>query len=571
MVEPEREDRVARLQHGEVDGHVRLGAGVRLDVRVLGAEERLRAVDRELLDLVDDLAAAVVALARIALGVLVRRHAADRLEHARPGEVLGRDQLDLAALALELAAEQLRDLGVDGRRGRPCGAARASPARPPSDLLVLAAAPGAPTCRGVRRGAPPPARHRPPPPRSTTRGSAPVKSSTVEGVPGARRRRRLRARGLADLGRDVVEAAGSGPPGGSRSSPARADDLEHGLRFRPGGAGRGRRSSLGGRRSATEPSPRVREHERVRARAAGRGRSCRRARAAPARTRGACRRSRRGAPAGVAVPGPSAREPGGRGRPRRVRAEPVDRVGRRTSFPRPDRRHGARFVDSLIRRARRTDRAARMTRARPSPAAVGESRVSRREHSDACPRRAVAAASGGDPMSAKPSLASPAPRRAPPPSATSSTRRRRGDSVRPPPRARRAAPSRGSRAERLDLRRGDVRRVRDHEVPRAAGRPRRGPPGSRPPSRPVLARSRVRASSASAERSTPVTRAPGCSSAIASAIAPFRCRRRARAAAVEPVEQREAALDDDLRLGPRDQRARSTVSVSRRKPHSPST
>ena len=97
----------------EVDGHVRLRAGVRLDVRVLGAEERLRAVDRELLDLVDDLAAAVVAPPRIALGVLVRRHAADGLEHRRPREVLGRDQLDLAALALELAPEERRDLGID--------------------------------------------------------------------------------------------------------------------------------------------------------------------------------------------------------------------------------------------------------------------------------------------------------------------------------------------------------------------------------------------------------------------------------------------------------------------------
>jgi hypothetical protein len=44
---------------------------VRLDVRVLGAEQLLRAVDRELLDLVDDLAAAVVATTRIALGLLV--------------------------------------------------------------------------------------------------------------------------------------------------------------------------------------------------------------------------------------------------------------------------------------------------------------------------------------------------------------------------------------------------------------------------------------------------------------------------------------------------------------------
>ena len=112
--ELEREDRVARLQRRHVDGHVRLRSGVRLDVRVLGAEQLLRAVDRRLLDLVDDLAAAVVALARVALGVLVRRDGADRLEHRRPREVLGRDQLDLPALALELLAEQRCDLRVDG-------------------------------------------------------------------------------------------------------------------------------------------------------------------------------------------------------------------------------------------------------------------------------------------------------------------------------------------------------------------------------------------------------------------------------------------------------------------------
>ena len=112
VVEPEREDGVAGLEQAEVDGHVRLRARVRLDVRVLGAEERLRAVDRELLELVDDLAAAVVAPPRIALGVLVRRHRADGLEDRRPREVLGGDQLDLAALPVELAAEERGDVGI---------------------------------------------------------------------------------------------------------------------------------------------------------------------------------------------------------------------------------------------------------------------------------------------------------------------------------------------------------------------------------------------------------------------------------------------------------------------------
>ena len=60
----EAHDRVAGLQQRVVDGRVGLGAGVRLDVRVLGAEQRLGAVDRELLGDVDELAAAVVARAR---------------------------------------------------------------------------------------------------------------------------------------------------------------------------------------------------------------------------------------------------------------------------------------------------------------------------------------------------------------------------------------------------------------------------------------------------------------------------------------------------------------------------
>ena len=100
-------------KQAEVDRHVRRGPGVRLHVRVVGAEQGLGPVDRKLLDLVDDLAAAVVAPARIPLGVLVRRHGADRLEDGRPREVLGGDQLDLVALALDFPAQQSCDLGVD--------------------------------------------------------------------------------------------------------------------------------------------------------------------------------------------------------------------------------------------------------------------------------------------------------------------------------------------------------------------------------------------------------------------------------------------------------------------------
>src|SRR5207237_8262807 len=99
---PERGDRVRGVEHRRVAAYVRLRPRVRLDVRMLGAEELLRAVDRELLDLIDEVAAAVVAPPGVALGVLVGRRRPDRLEDRRPREVLRRDQLDLTALPLQL-------------------------------------------------------------------------------------------------------------------------------------------------------------------------------------------------------------------------------------------------------------------------------------------------------------------------------------------------------------------------------------------------------------------------------------------------------------------------------------
>ena len=64
MVERQPEERVARLEQRHVGGVVGLGAGVGLDVGVLGAEQLLGAVDRQLLGDVDLLAAAVIAAAR---------------------------------------------------------------------------------------------------------------------------------------------------------------------------------------------------------------------------------------------------------------------------------------------------------------------------------------------------------------------------------------------------------------------------------------------------------------------------------------------------------------------------
>ncbi|MDR6356321.1 hypothetical protein Q3H58_002992 [Pseudomonas psychrotolerans] len=93
------EDGIAGLQQGQVDGGVGLGTRVRLDVGVVGAEQLLGALDGQLLDLVDVLAATVVALARIAFGVLVGQHAALGFHDALAGVVLRSDQLQVMLLA----------------------------------------------------------------------------------------------------------------------------------------------------------------------------------------------------------------------------------------------------------------------------------------------------------------------------------------------------------------------------------------------------------------------------------------------------------------------------------------
>lgn len=97
----------AHAQHGvtgieqrQVHGRIRLAAGVRLHVGIIGAEQLFGAVDGQLLDFIHMFAAAVIALARIAFGVLVGQAAALGLHHTLAGVVLGGNQLDVIFLAL---------------------------------------------------------------------------------------------------------------------------------------------------------------------------------------------------------------------------------------------------------------------------------------------------------------------------------------------------------------------------------------------------------------------------------------------------------------------------------------
>src|SRR5215203_4980520 len=114
MGEVHGQDLVAWVHERRVGGLVGLASRVGLHVDVLGPEEPLRPLDGEVLDLVYLLAAAVVALARIAFSILVRKDGALGCQDSGRGEVLACDQLDSRALAFQFAVERLLDFRIHG-------------------------------------------------------------------------------------------------------------------------------------------------------------------------------------------------------------------------------------------------------------------------------------------------------------------------------------------------------------------------------------------------------------------------------------------------------------------------
>ena len=110
--EIEPEERVAGLQQREEHRLVGGRPGMRLHVGEGAVEQLLGAVDRDRFRDVDELAAAVVAPTRIAFGILVREAGALRFQHGARHDVLGRDQLDLVLLAIELLADRAEHLGI---------------------------------------------------------------------------------------------------------------------------------------------------------------------------------------------------------------------------------------------------------------------------------------------------------------------------------------------------------------------------------------------------------------------------------------------------------------------------
>ena len=138
------EDAIASFEQCEVYGRVRLRTGVRLDVGVIRAEESLDAVDGELLDDVDVLASTVVAPRRIALGVLVRQHAALRREHARARVIFRRDEFDMLFLAPIFLFDREPNLVIEATNRQ---SFREHPLSPYSQCGVSRAALYRPACR----------------------------------------------------------------------------------------------------------------------------------------------------------------------------------------------------------------------------------------------------------------------------------------------------------------------------------------------------------------------------------------------------------------------------------------
>ena len=102
VAEIHAQDGVARLEKSEVDRHIGLGAGVRLDIGMLRAEEFLCPLDGEGFHLVHILAAAVIARAGVTLGVFIGQMAPHSLHNGGGDKVLRGDQLNMIPLTSQL-------------------------------------------------------------------------------------------------------------------------------------------------------------------------------------------------------------------------------------------------------------------------------------------------------------------------------------------------------------------------------------------------------------------------------------------------------------------------------------
>ncbi|MNV37430.1 hypothetical protein D3C71_1289510 [compost metagenome] len=106
------ENGIARLQQRGVNREVSLRTRVRLNVRVVCAEQLFCTVNRQLFNDINVLATAVVALARVTFCIFVGQLRTLRLHDARAGVVLGGDQFDVLFLTYFFLLHSLPQFGI---------------------------------------------------------------------------------------------------------------------------------------------------------------------------------------------------------------------------------------------------------------------------------------------------------------------------------------------------------------------------------------------------------------------------------------------------------------------------
>ena len=112
VIQAHTHDRVAQLAKGLVDSIIGLGAGVRLNIGKLGAEQLLGPLDGDIFHHVHALTAAVIPFAGIAFGILVGKNSAGRRQNSGADDVLRGDQLDVLLLAVILRPDSLTHFRV---------------------------------------------------------------------------------------------------------------------------------------------------------------------------------------------------------------------------------------------------------------------------------------------------------------------------------------------------------------------------------------------------------------------------------------------------------------------------
>jgi len=103
---------ITMVDQRHIGSRIRLGTRVWLHIGMVSAEKHLGSFNRQRLGAVNELASTIVAAARVTLCVLVRQHAALRVEHGLAHIVFRGDELDDLLLSIDLTDNCRRGFGI---------------------------------------------------------------------------------------------------------------------------------------------------------------------------------------------------------------------------------------------------------------------------------------------------------------------------------------------------------------------------------------------------------------------------------------------------------------------------